>query len=149
MEVKYEFDPLELVGITADLTKAQRSAIMDEVAAYVQESVLSMIGDSKSPVTGRKFPLLSKEYAKEFHGGNRTSHLELEGDLLDSLVVKKKGNVLILTVSEDQQGKADGHNNFSGKSQLPLRQFIPKEDQTFVPSIREGIKSIIRDAIET
>ena len=149
MKVEYVFDPFEIAGIDDNLSKREKSKVLEEIAAYVHESVLSYIGDSKSPVSGRKFPLLDEEYANKEHGGNRVSHLELDGDLLDSIVVKKKGNELILTVSQDQQGKADGHNNFTGKSKLPLRQFIPKEDQNFVPEIRNGIKSIIKDAIES
>lgn len=148
MKVEYVFDPFELIDKDLELSKSKKKEALDEVAAYVHESVLSFIGDSRSPVNGRKFPLLNKEYAEKEHGGNRVSHLELDGDLLDSIVVKRKGDALILTVTEDQQEKADGHNNFSGKSKLPLRQFIPKDGQNFAPEIREGIKSIIKDAIE-
>lgn len=149
-KVAFEFDPFELVGRDkSEATREQRREILDQVADYVLESVLSDVGDSRSPVTGKAFKKLDSDYAKKkkADGGTPVANLLMDGDLLDSLLVKKKGEKLILTVSEDQMGKADGHNNHSGDSPLPKRQFIPEEDQTFRPSIRSGIEAIIDDVL--
>ena len=48
----------------------------------------------------------------------------------------------------EEQGKADGHNNFSGESKLPTRQFIPKDNQSFRPDIKSEIQAIAEDFME-
>lgn len=139
--VKYEFAPLKGVKISRD----KKSELNDLIADYVKESVLADVGAGRSPVTGQPFKKLSKEYAQKEHGGDRTSHLELFGDMLDSLEVAVRGNKLTLTVGKDQMAKADGHNNFSGQSKIPTRPFIPngEDGESFRPQIEQGIESII------
>jgi len=44
-----------------------------------------------------------------------------------------------------QAPKADGHNNFSGDSKLPLRRFIPDRDETLKKSIEKRIETVIND----
>lgn len=151
-KVAYEFDPFELVGRDkSEATREQRRQILEQVADYVLESVLSDVGDSRSPVTGRNFKKLDADYAKKkkAEGFTPAPNLLAEGDLLDSLLVRKDGDKLVLTVSDDQMEKADGHNNFSGDSKIPRRPFIPDEDQseTFRPAIRAGIEEIIADVL--
>jgi len=145
-KVQYDFDPLE--DLDVELTNDQKDRLLEGVSDYLLESILSDVGDARSPVSGRAFPKLSAEYAKEV--GRKIATLELTGDLLDSVQVVRKGNRLRVTVPEDEQGKADGHNNFSGESALPLRQFIPDaaKDQTFRPAIKAGIKEVIQDFLE-
>ena len=154
-EVAYEFDPFDIAGVDPDtLTASQRKAVLDEVTDFILESVLLDVAESRSPVTGRAFKGLNKDYRaiKEDEGGTPVPNLELTGDLMDSLeVVKGKRGKLVLTVSDDQQGKADGHNNHSGDSKLPRRPFIPDaaRGETFRPKIREGIEAIIEDLLES
>jgi hypothetical protein len=45
------------------------------------------------------------------------------------------------------QSAADGHNNLSGKSNLPLRQFIPDVDQSYKKNIKVEVERIIADII--
>lgn len=153
-KVRFEFTLDDLVP-DIKLTRAAKDDAIDSVKDFVLEQVLSHVGDGKSPVSGHgKFPALSKDYVKvkKEEGGTvlfgRGSNLELHGDLMDSVRVDRKGNRLILTVDEDQQPKADGHNNFSGKSQLPMRRFVPNEDdgETFKASILKGIRKIVKAA---
>lgn len=145
-KVQYDFDPL--ADLDVELTPSQKETLLENVGDFVRESILSDVGDARSPVSGRAFPKLSKAYAKEV--GRKIATLENTGDLLDSVVVVRKGNKLRVTVPEDEQGKADGHNNFSGESPLPLRQFIPdaSKDQRFRPEIRQGIQEIITEFLE-
>lgn len=152
-KVEFIFDPFEVAGVEKpDISKAKRDQILRDVADYVLESVLSDVGDSRSPVTGKQFKKLDKDYAaeKKREGGTPVPNLLMQGDLLDSLLVKKKGDKLILTVGDSQQDKADGHNNHTGDSQLPRRPFIPDADEseTFRPAIRQGIREIIDDVLE-
>lgn len=143
--VKFDFDPLEDLDVT--LKPSDKKELLGLIADYVHESILSDVGDSVSPVTGREFKKLSKQYAEREHDGDRTSHLELEGDLLDSIKVTPIGSKIRATVDESEQPKADGHNNFTGKSKLPRRPFIPdeKRGEDFRSSIKKGIKEIIDD----
>lgn len=153
INVEYLFDPFEIAGIDRDkIPKRVQNAILSDVADYVLESTLSDVGGQKSPVTGRAFPKLSKDYLsqKKKEGGTGIANLELHGDMLDSLFVKKSGDQLRMSVSASQQAKADGHNNFSGESLIPQRKFIPNADEgeTFRPEIRKGIRSIILGLLE-
>ncbi|NOS67378.1 MAG: hypothetical protein HOO67_03365 [Candidatus Peribacteraceae bacterium] len=118
------------------------------MATYVKEQVLKYVGGSRTPVEGGSWAPLSPDYAalKKKIAGNRKANLELGGDMMDALDVKKKGSTkLSLEIAGKQAPKADGHNNFSGDSELPERNFIPDEDrsQTFVPSIWTGVKKIL------
>lgn len=138
------------------ITITKRKQIESKVKDIVLTEVIEKMGEGVSPVTGRKikkkFKKLSEDYLikKEELGGTPEANLELSGDLKNSLRVKKKGDELILTVLSDQQPKADGHNNFSGKSSLPERKFIPnaKKGETFSRDIRDTIKSFIETEIE-
>ena len=67
--------------------------------------------------------------------------------------IELKSNGLRLTVSESEQGKADGHNKFNkaNNKKIPARPFIPDEKASrknlrdFTPAILEGIDKIIED----
>lgn len=148
-KIFYDFDPEEETGIV--IPKAKRGEALDAVADYVKESVLSTVGEGATPVQGGKWKRgLTKAYKKRKGdvSSSTFANMELNGDLLDSLDVERKGaKKLRLTVGEDQMEKADGHNNFSGKSKLPERNFIPdaKRGQRLSPSIRRGIKSILQE----
>jgi hypothetical protein len=148
-DISYEFDPEEETGIT--VPKAQRREALERVAEYVKESMLSDIGEGKSPVAGEgAFPALSPAY-KKVKGEKSSSvipNLELEGDLLDSLEVEVTGSGIRAAVSDAQAPKADGHCNFSGKSKLPRRRFMPGEGQTFNRKIMAGVKAILLEYSE-
>lgn len=135
-----------------DIPKSVQNAILDDVANYVLESTLSDVGGLTSPVTGRRFKDLSPAYKerKKKEGGTPIPNLELDGDMLNGLNVKRSGSKLKTTVPASEQKKADGHNNFSGDSALPERNFIPDaaRGQTYRAEIRKGIKEIIRDRLE-
>jgi hypothetical protein len=151
VKVEYEFDPFAIAGVDGDaLTAAQRKEALDEIVDFLLESVRLDVAESRSPVTGRAFKGLNKDYKalKEEEGGTPVPNLEMTGDLMDSLEIKQgKGGRLLLTVSEDQMGKADGHNNHSGDapSWMPRRPFIPDASagETFRPAIRDGIAEIV------
>lgn len=148
-KVKFDFIPEALKG--KRISESERKEILNEVADFVVESILKDVGSTKSPVTGRKFKKLSEDYKKlKKEAGSGTSpNLELDGDMLDSLTAKVVGNKIRVTVGDAEQGKADGHNNFSGKSKLPRRPFIPDEqkDETFRPKLRKEIDDLVEDLL--
>lgn len=145
-KIFYEFDPEELTGVKVPASR--RDEALDEVADFVKESMLSDIGKGKSPVDGEgSFPALSDAYKKikREKSSKVIPNLELNGDLLDSLDVRKKRKKLRVEVGADQDEKADGHCNFTGRSKLPRRRFMPKaaDGQTFTGQIVSGIKKIL------
>jgi phage gpG-like protein len=152
-KVKFTFDPFEIAKISRkDVPKEKRELVMQQVADYVVAAIKDDCSASKSPVTGRDFKKLKPKYAasKTAQGASGVADLSLSGDLLESLEVERGDRKLTLTVPSDEQGKADGHNNFSGKSKLPKRKFIPnaENEETFRPGIREGIAAIIEAAAD-
>lgn len=152
--VEYEFDPFDLTQTdTEGLDPSTIKQAVDEVADYVYQQVVTKTSGQESPVTGEGFEPLSKEYAdrKRAMVGNTKANLILSGDLIDSVKVIKRGATrLTLTVGANEQGKADGHNNFSGQSKLPERKFIPNASlgETFSPDIVDGITSILNSYVE-
>lgn len=127
------------------LNKAKTSELLDQIGELLVEQVLSSVADSTSPITGRSFKGLSEEYKalKKAETGSSEANLDLTGEMLSSLDYKVKGNTIEIGVFGEDAGKADGHNNFSGKSKLPTRQFLPKEGQLFTSSINKLLQETI------
>lgn len=145
-KVRYDFNPFELTGVDAP-EGSDKEQIREEVAQYVVEEILSYCGDRNSPVSGHgKFPALSKEYKRRKLDSGRPGvpDLEFDGDLLNAISGSSRGSNVRVEVESDQADKADGHCNFSGESDLPLRRFIPDEGETFKQPIIDGIARIIR-----
>ncbi len=139
VDVKFIFDPFEKVSVKT--TAAQRTEIKERIKNEIPDAITDMMSQSKSPVTGRKF--------KKKKDGKVSKLLE-EGDLYNSIhITNSKGNALKLTVADDNQGKADGHNNFSGQSKLPNRPFIPNAEkkQKLHKNVRDQIDDIITEVL--
>lgn len=145
--VKYTFNPFELTG-TKPPAGASKREILKEISEFVVESVLDKVGETNSPVSGRgKFKALSPKYKKiKDDIGPPIPNLELDGDMLDSLKAPIKGSTITLKVGFKENDKADGHCNFSGKSKIPTRRFIPKAKQgeTFKKDIISGMRRLIK-----
>ena len=152
--VVYEFDPFKEVNVDRPSSKSDRRSAMQDIAEYVRDEILQYVGDGNSPVSGRgKFKALSKDYAefKKTISSSTTPNMELYGDMLDDLEYRIEGNkIKIGWFGGEQAAKADGHNNFSGESDLPVRRSIPnaKDGETFKRDILQGIKQIAREALE-
>lgn len=147
MKVAFEFDPFDETGI--DVPQDRRREAAEEVASYVRDSVLSFVGEGKSPVKGGHWKKsLSPDYKhekKEF-SSVLFANMEESGDMLDALETVVAGNGRVSLEIDGKEGdKADGHNNFSGKSKLPLREFIPKPKQTFRDEIWDGVRDILSE----
>lgn len=146
-EVIFEFDPFEIAG--EEPNPKTKKEVLAEVRDYVVEQVLTHVAAQKSPVDGYgKFDPLSPEYKKrkiaEGHPGK--ADLLFSGDMLDALKGKARSSTVEIGIRGKQGEKADGHCNFSGDSELPLRRFIPNEDDGDVwnAAITKGIKRIVR-----
>lgn len=125
------------------------SEAQDLVADLIREEILSYVAEGNSPVSGYgKFPALSKDYRefKKDAGNPGEPNLEFNGDMLDALEVYPiKDGVIRVEIAGDQSDKADGHNNHSGDSTLPLRRFIPTKDETFKRDILSSVRAILEE----
>ncbi len=151
-KVAFEFDPFELAGVEPPKSARERKQAMKEIQEYVVNEVLGFCADGNSPVAGGQWKRgLSKEYRarKEAEGGQGFADMTLSGDMLNDLeCVSVDDTTLSLQISGENAPKADGHNNHSGDSKLPPREFIPKDKQTFKRSIITGIRQIAEDFSE-
>lgn len=132
-----------------DASEAAKDRIKSEVGEFLVTQILSDVAESRSPVTGRVFRGLSPRYKKEKveAGYGSNADLEATGAMLSSLEFEVTEDGIKIGVFGPDAGKADGHNNFSGDSELPLRQFLPNEGQGFRPDIRKDVDEIINDIL--
>jgi phage gpG-like protein len=130
------------------LTKAQKRELVDQIGELLVEQVLSYVADVSTPVSGAGFKkTLSPEYKKRKidEVGSGEPNLDLTGEMLNSLTYKVQGEKIELGVFGEDAPKADGHNNFSGKSSLPQRRFLPGEGQEF----KSDIKRLVKETVES
>lgn len=147
-KLAFEFDPFELAGVEPPKNRGDAAAARREIAEMLEARIVEDVGDGKSPIEGGSWKRsLSKDYKKKkvAQGGNPYADMILDNDMMLAFAVKVRGERLEAGVyGSKQAAKADGHNNHSGKSSLPLREFIPKPGQTFKRSIIADIREIAR-----
>lgn len=146
-ETSVEIDLFDGLGALKKSTKAR---IQEEVGQYLVEQTLIHMGEKKSPVQGvGNFPSLSKEYKKRKleEVGSGEANLEFDGLMKDETDFEPAETGIHFGVFGERAPAADGHNDLSGKSNLPLRQFIPDVGQNFKKPIQQEVKRIIADII--
>lgn len=146
LEDKKTSTKIDFSDVLDGLNKSQQREVLDQVGELLVTQVLEYVANSKSPIDGSTFHALSDEYAKKKkeETGSDDPNLDLTGKMLSSLDYKIIGQAIELGVYGDDAGKADGHNNFSGKSKLPERKFLPDKGELF----DDEIVNIINDAID-
>jgi len=104
------------------------------------------VAERTDPFTGRAFKPLSKSYAKykQAQGNSPVPNLELDGDMLDALDYRITPDGIELGVFGAQAGKADGHCDFSGDSNIPTRRFLPEDS---LGRYQRDVDMIIQDAL--
>lgn len=129
----------------------------EQVADYLEDTILDYLSQGISPVTGKPFIGLSKNYKKikAKISGSTKPNMELHGDMLDDFEVRIKGNEVSFGFHTDAHDKsklkAENHNKFtvrSRKTKLPERRFIPYKDQKLHKDIMQDIAEIINDLSE-
>lgn len=134
----------ELKGLSREDKQDALTAIGD----FLLEQTLVNAAESASIVKGEKIPALtSKPYKlkKRDEVGNAKANFELTGEMLDSIDFKKSASSITIGVYGEAALRADGHNNFSGKSRLPKRRIFPAEGQEYNQATQREIKRIIAD----
>lgn len=66
--------------------------------------------------------------------------------MLDQLSYQITDEGIKIGVFGDAAPRADGHNNLSGRSELPLRRFLPAEGELFRDGIMREVERILADA---
>lgn len=133
------------------LSKRAVSRIQAEVGSYLIGETLSYMDAKSSPVQGGEYKKsLSPEYKKLKLKlvGNSEANLELSGALKSELDFKPTDVGIKMGVFGSSAGAADGHNNLSGQSTLPTRQFLPDVDQQYKRPIKSEIEKIVAEIIE-
>ena len=138
---------LDLSEELQGLTKRQREEALTEVGELLVEQTLSRVASERSPLEGYgKFQALSKEYGKKKleETGSKAANLDLSGEMLSSLEFDLVGKDRIeIGIYGSDAPKADGHNNLSGDSSLPLRRFLPGEEDEYDKSIQAMVRETI------
>lgn len=138
------------------IPKDKRADAKKEIGDLIVNEILIYLQDGTSPVEGYgKFKKLNKKYAKEMKGGDQTPNLELDGDMLDALKFESKrgAEIEVGIFKSSQVGKAYGHNSgMEGhpflEGVVPMRRFIPDEDEQFDEKIIDKVKTIIGDYVD-
>lgn len=143
--VSLELDEIDMLParLKAKATKA--------VGDVLVEQILLSVAAKKSPIAGRGAfeALTSKDYRakKKSEVGNQMANLELSGKMLDALSWEKAENGIKIGVFGDAAPRADGHNNLSGKSQIPERRFLPGEGEQFKKQIQQITQKALAQVI--
>lgn len=123
--------------------------VKEMIGEYLVEQILAHNAQSKSPVSGHgRYPALSKLYkqTKEESGRPGVPNLDFEGDMNAELDYRITDEGLKIGVFGDSAPKADGHNNLSGRSELPLRRFLPDVGEHFKRDIDSEIEKMLAEA---
>lgn len=130
------------------LSRSDRSAAIAEIGEFLVEQTLVNAAEGASIVKGESIPALtSKPYKlkKRDEVGNAKANLELSGEMLDSVDFRSSGTSITIGVYGEAALRADGHNNFSGKSSLPKRRIFPDEGQQYKSGVLKEISRIVSD----
>lgn len=133
-----------------DLSTKIQNRIREEVGTYIVEQSLAAVAESKSPVVGESIPALKKGPYREKKSqelGTTRADLQFSGEMLDSFDFKSAPEGIKVGVFGERAPAADGHNNLSGKSDLPRRRFIPDEGQNYKSDITKEVNRIVADVI--
>lgn len=132
------------------LPKKVKAEIQDQVGNYLVEQTLVSMSEKKSPVAGEgSFKPLSKDYKKKKIEivGSGNADLEFDGIMKDELSFIPTDKGIDIGVFGERAGAADGHNDLSGKSQLPRRRFLPDKGQEYKKETMREVERIISDVI--
>lgn len=132
------------------LPRAVKRDVAQVAGELILDSIKSDLDKRKSSVDGSNFQKLNKDYAKmkRAAGLRGVPDLQLTSQMIDELDANVTGaGLLNVGVFGSSAPRADGHNNLSGKSSLPLRQSLPKEGEGFRSGIQRELQAIVNEAV--
>lgn len=140
-----------LIEFPEGMSASSKNIVKDQAGELIIDHILSSVGNARSPISGADWPPLSKDYRdqKRDDGRGTKANLELNGDMLDALAFTRTAEGLRVGIVGGEAPKADGHNNFSGRSEIPTRKFLPEEGETFKGTIEMQIEALVSDQLVT
>jgi hypothetical protein len=150
------------LDIPSEIRGSDRDELLSDIKEFIVTEIITQVEAGHSPVKGvGDFAQLTKAYANREKGGDTQPNLDLNGDMLNSLVGevigrnKIKVGIFAKESGEDSAIKAFAHNTgFKGhpnpklsKNPKTKRQFIPNPSQEFEKSITRSIKDIIAEKL--
>jgi hypothetical protein len=133
------------------MNRSQKLELKSKVGDFITSAVESDLSGTRSPVTGRIFPKLSKKYKtrKTKLGRPGIPDLKLKNHMIPKHEFKEyKFGVEVGVFDEKEALKADNHCKFSGKSKntnVPRRTFVPNKSENYRPEITKKIKQINKE----
>ena len=140
------------------IPRSKRKDAKELIGNYLLDAIFNDTESAKSPVTGRKFKALSKEYKslKKANTGRGAADLRLTETMLPSLMAKNTTNGVKIEITKRVE-KLKAFNHITGDT-LPSRPFLPDDNgeavkpklkgaNQFRTSIVRGIDDIIEDFI--
>ncbi len=130
---------LDLTGIP----RSDRAKAKQDVLDFIKEQVLADIAEARSPVTGKAFRALSKDYKqlKQTESGAPIANMELTGAMLDAFDGRMKGNTVEVGWWIPEQA-VKAYNHTTGDT-VPQRQLLPGPDDDFRPAIMREVNNIL------
>jgi len=143
---KIQRTEIDLSDYLDDVPDRARNQALKSIGNQMMDSIKDYLVDGKSPIDGKSFQKLSKDYAENKKGGDTTPNLYLSGNLWGNLDFEIDDNVLIIGVDSEDEWKADGHNKLSSKAnnKIPQRRFIADADEN---ETYKDLNNIIKDTI--
>lgn len=132
------------------LSQSSKSELRSKVGDFLVEQILDYTGNKTSPIKGQgSYKGLSRQYRKYKKSLARGDepNLELFGDMKDAIAWRETSKGVEVGVYGSEAPKADGHNNFSGESRIPTRQFLPEEGQDFKRRVTTEIEKMLKEAV--
>lgn len=123
-----------------------RDKIKQEIGEFLIDQTIRSCSNARSPIDNSQFqPLADGPYRdkKKREKGTIKANLQFSEKMLSALDFRLTNEGIKIGVFGSRAPVADGHNNFSGASQLPTRQFLPTEG--YSASIEKYIERVIKE----
>ena len=142
----------ETISYELDLTeklkgKKNKKNLKELIGNYLLDSVLSDTASAKSPVTGKPFQKLSKEYKaiKKITHGSVKADLRFNKDMMAKLKVKNTVKGVKLEITHKLE-KLKAFNHITGDT-LPSRPFLPDDKGVAVKPTKKGTTQFRRSIV--
>lgn len=132
-------------------SQKEKTRLKREAAELILSEIENHTRAGVSPVTGRNFEKLSKEYAKKKRamGKGSSPDLHLKDKMIESMRADIKKNGIEFKITNATE-KKKAFNHITGDT-LPARPFLPDDkaegkEASFAPAIKRAIKELFDNA---
>lgn len=140
-EIKFDLD---LTKQLEKVPRERRSEAKQAAAIELRNAIEGFLASARSPVKkGQYKSTLSKDYKalKKKKGKSTVADLDLQGDMLNSMIVRPSARGVTTEIRQSLQKKKAFNHNVGDT--LPQRQFIPTDDSNWKQPILKRINEVI------